>query len=55
LLNKFPEARSFIGLAEHIAAGAAVYAALLALLYASTLLRLFRLRRAKPTPERGSA
>jgi O-antigen/teichoic acid export membrane protein len=55
LLNNFPEARSFIGLAEHIAAGAVVYAALLALLYSSTLLRLFRLRRAKPAPERGSA
>jgi O-antigen/teichoic acid export membrane protein len=55
LLNNFPEARSFIGLAEHIAAGAVVYAALLALLYSTTLLRLFRLRRAKSTPERGSA
>jgi O-antigen/teichoic acid export membrane protein len=44
LLNTFPEARSFVGLAEHIAAGAAIYAALLALLYSTTLLRLFRLR-----------
>src|ERR1700733_2991501 len=50
LLNNFPEARSFIGLAEHIAAGAAIYAALLALLYSGTLLRLFRLRQRQTEP-----
>jgi O-antigen/teichoic acid export membrane protein len=50
LLNHFSEARSFVGLAEHIAAGAVTYAAILALLYANTLLRLFRLRPGQTEP-----
>jgi O-antigen/teichoic acid export membrane protein len=50
LLNNFPEAGSFVGLAEHIVAGAVAYAALLALLYTSTLLRLFRLRQRQTEP-----
>jgi O-antigen/teichoic acid export membrane protein len=44
LLSNVPEAPSLIILAGHIAAGAAVYVALLVLLYASSLLRMFRLR-----------
>ena len=44
LLNNLPEAPSVIVLAGHIAAGAAVYIALLVLLYATSLLRMFRLR-----------
>jgi O-antigen/teichoic acid export membrane protein len=44
LLGNLPEASSLVVLAAHIAAGAAVYIALLVLLYASSLLRMFRLR-----------
>jgi O-antigen/teichoic acid export membrane protein len=44
LLGAFPQAPSFVLLAGHITAGAAVYVAILALLYATTLLRILRLR-----------
>jgi O-antigen/teichoic acid export membrane protein len=44
LLGTFPQAPSLVVLAEHITAGAAVYVAILALLYATTLLRMLRLR-----------
>jgi O-antigen/teichoic acid export membrane protein len=44
LLSRLPEAPSLVALAGHIAAGAAAYIALLALLYASSLLKMFRLR-----------
>ena len=43
LLGNLPEASSHVALAEHIAAGAAAYIAVLALLYAASLLRIFRL------------
>jgi hypothetical protein len=43
LLGNLPEATSLVVLAEHIAAGAATYIALLALLYAASLLKMFRL------------
>jgi O-antigen/teichoic acid export membrane protein len=43
LLGNLPEASSHVALAEHIAAGAAAYTALLALLYATSLLKMFRL------------
>ncbi|MDB5514119.1 MAG: polysaccharide biosynthesis protein [Tardiphaga sp.] len=39
LLNRMPEAATFVMLALHIAAGAAVYVAVLALLYAPTLFK----------------
>ncbi len=42
LLNNLPEAPSFSVLAAHISAGTAVYIALLALLYATSLLRMIR-------------
>ena len=48
LLGRLPEARSFMALGLHIAAGAAVYLAVLMVLYAPTLLRLLRARRIKP-------
>jgi O-antigen/teichoic acid export membrane protein len=44
LLGAFPQAPSLVVLAGHITAGAAVYVAMLALLYATTLLRMLRLR-----------
>jgi hypothetical protein len=44
LLNNLPEASSVIVLAGHIGAGAALYIALLVLLYATSLLRMLRLR-----------
>ncbi|MEA2917912.1 MAG: hypothetical protein QOJ15_9993 [Bradyrhizobium sp.] len=50
LLSHFPQAPSLIFLAGHIAAGAAVYVALLVLLYASSLLRMFRLRQQQSEP-----
>jgi len=50
LLGHLPEAPSLIILAGHIAAGAAVYVALLVLLYASSLLRMFRLRQQQSEP-----
>jgi O-antigen/teichoic acid export membrane protein len=50
LLNHFPEASSYLALAGHIAAGAAVYIALLALLYATSLLRMFRLYQRQSEP-----
>src|ERR1700726_876725 len=50
LLRHFPQAPSLIFLAGHIAAGAAVYVALLVLLYASSLLRMFRLRQQQSEP-----
>jgi O-antigen/teichoic acid export membrane protein len=43
LLANLPEASSHIALAEHITAGAAAYVATLALLYAASLLKIFRL------------
>jgi O-antigen/teichoic acid export membrane protein len=43
LLGNLPEASSHVALAEHIAAGAAAYIALLGLLYAASLFRMFRL------------
>jgi O-antigen/teichoic acid export membrane protein len=42
LLRIFPEARSMTVLAGHVAAGAAIYFAALALLYAPSLLRILR-------------
>ena len=48
LLAQLPEARSFPALGLHIAAGAAIYLAVLVVLYAPTLLRLLRARRIKP-------
>lgn len=50
LLCRFAEAPSPIILAGHIVAGAAVYITLLALLYASSLLRMFRLRQRPSEP-----
>jgi O-antigen/teichoic acid export membrane protein len=50
LLSNLPAAPSLIFLAGHIAAGAAVYVALLLLLYASSLLRMFRLRQQQSEP-----
>jgi O-antigen/teichoic acid export membrane protein len=47
LLRELPEARSSLVLAMHIAAGAAVYIAVLALLYARTLNGMIRARLAK--------
>ena len=44
LLSRFPEATSLIILAGHITAGATAYVAVLVLLYATSLLRKFRLR-----------
>jgi O-antigen/teichoic acid export membrane protein len=44
LLSNLPEALSPISLAAHITAGVAVYVASLTLLYATSLLRMFRLR-----------
>jgi O-antigen/teichoic acid export membrane protein len=43
LLSNLPEAPSLVVLAGHIAAGAAVYIGVLAMLYATSLLRMFRL------------
>jgi hypothetical protein len=48
VLDRMPEARSFVVLAIHIATGAAIYIAFLALLYARTLTRLLRSRATKP-------
>ncbi|UZE47496.1 hypothetical protein ONR75_21515 [Rhodopseudomonas sp. P2A-2r] len=48
VLDRMPEARSFGMLALHIAAGAAIYIVVLALLYARTLARLLRSRAATP-------
>jgi hypothetical protein len=50
LLRSFPEATKFIVLAGHIAAGAGVYIATLALLYAPTLLKMLR-----PRPQHSGA
>jgi O-antigen/teichoic acid export membrane protein len=50
LLSNLPEAPSLVVLAWHITAGAVVYVALLGLLYASTLLRMFRLRQQQSEP-----
>jgi O-antigen/teichoic acid export membrane protein len=44
LLSRLPEATSLIVLAGHIAAGATAYVAVLVLFYATSLLRMFRLR-----------
>lgn len=44
VLNVLPEARSFGGLTAHIAAGAAVYVAVVALLYSPSLFKLHRAR-----------
>jgi hypothetical protein len=44
LLREFPEAGNTVMLAAHIAAGAAVYLTILALLYAPSLLRMLRAR-----------
>ncbi len=44
LLGNLPEAPSVIVLAGHIGAGAALYIALLGLLYATSLFRMLRLR-----------
>jgi O-antigen/teichoic acid export membrane protein len=44
LLGHLPEAPSVIALAGHIATGAVIYIALLVLLYATSLLRMLRLR-----------
>jgi Mn2+/Fe2+ NRAMP family transporter len=50
LLSNLPEALSLIVLAGHITAGVVVYIALLALLYATSLLRMFRLRQQQSEP-----
>jgi len=50
LLGNLPEATSPIVLAGHIAAGAAAYVAVLAVLYAMPLLRMFRLRQQQSEP-----
>jgi O-antigen/teichoic acid export membrane protein len=50
LLSNLPEAPSLIVLAGHITAGVVVYIALLALLYATSLLRMLRLRQQQPGP-----
>src|SRR5215208_492064 len=50
LLRIFPEARTIAVLAAHVAAGAAVYFAALALLYAPSLLRILR-----PRPQHSGA
>jgi O-antigen/teichoic acid export membrane protein len=50
LLSNLPAAPSLMVLAFHIAAGAAVYVALLVLLYATSLLRMFRLRQQQSEP-----
>jgi O-antigen/teichoic acid export membrane protein len=50
LLSHFPQAPSLSFLAGHIAAGAAVYVTLLVLIYASSLLRMFRLRQQQSEP-----
>jgi O-antigen/teichoic acid export membrane protein len=44
LLSKLPEAPTSLGLAMHIASGAAVYVVVLALLYAPWLLKMIRPR-----------
>jgi O-antigen/teichoic acid export membrane protein len=44
LLGNLPEANSLIALAGHITAGATAYVAVLMLFYATSLLRIFRLR-----------
>ncbi len=44
LLGHLPAARSVVALAGHIATGAVIYLALLVLLYATSLLRMLRLR-----------
>jgi hypothetical protein len=43
LLGNLPEAPSLVVLAGHITAGATVYIVLLALVYATSLLRMLRL------------
>jgi O-antigen/teichoic acid export membrane protein len=48
LLYEFPEARSSLGLAMHIAAGGALYIGVLGLLYARTLTRMIRSRMTTP-------
>ena len=50
LLRIFPEARTIAALAAHVAAGAAVYFAALALLYAPTLVQILR-----PRPQHSEA
>ena len=50
LLRIFPEARTITVMAAHVAAGAAVYFGALALLYAPSLLRMFR-----PRPQHSGA
>ena len=50
LLSNLPEAPSLMVLAGHIAAGAALYIALLVLLYATSLLRMLRLHRQQSEP-----
>src|SRR5258708_7826808 len=50
LLSNLPEASSLMVLAGHIAAGAALYIALLVLLYATSLLRMLRLHHHQSEP-----
>jgi O-antigen/teichoic acid export membrane protein len=50
LLGNLPEATSLIVLAGHIAAGAIAYVAVLVVLYAMPLLRMFRLRQQQSEP-----
>src|ERR1700738_1796664 len=50
LLSNLPEAPSLMVLAGHIAAGAALYIALLVLLYATSLLRMLRLHQQQAEP-----
>jgi len=50
LLSNLPEAPSLMVLAGHIAAGAALYIALLVLLYATSLLRMLRLHQQQSEP-----
>lgn len=48
MLTRLPEAGSLMSLAMHIAAGAAIYIAMLAALYTPSLLKMLRLRTRKP-------
>jgi len=48
VLHQLPEAASFVGLALHIAMGAGIYVAALAVFYARTLLHLWIVRAHQP-------
>jgi hypothetical protein len=48
VLHQLPEAANFVGLALHIAIGAGVYVAVLAVFYARTLFYLWVIRAHQP-------